>query len=50
MSEIPCGADVSKQAAFAEKLSEILSDMPEDAVVYCTDGVRPTHNSRSTYV
>ena len=48
-SEVPCEADASKQAAFAGKLSEILSDMPEDAVVYYADGVHPTHNSRSTY-
>lgn len=48
-SEVPCEADASGQAAFAEELSEILSDMPEDAVVYYADGVHPTHNSRSTY-
>lgn len=48
-SEVPCEADFLKQAAFAEELSEILSDMPEDAVVYYADGVHPTHNSRSTY-
>ena len=48
-SEVPCEADASRQAAFAGKLSEILSGMPEDAVVYYADGVHPTHNSRSTY-
>ena len=48
-SEVPCEADASKQEAFAEELSSILSDMPEDAVVYYADGVHPTHNSRSTY-
>ena len=48
--EVPCEADASRQAAFAGKLSEILSGMPEDAVVYYADGVHPTHNSRrSTY-
>ena len=48
-SEVPCEADASKQAAFVGELSEILSGMPEDAVVYYADGVHPTHNSRSTY-
>ena len=41
--------DAKGVAAFAGKLSEILSGMPEDAVVYYADGVHPTHNSRSTY-
>ncbi len=48
-SEVPCEADASKQAAFVGELTEILSGMPEDAVVYYADGVHPTHNSRSTY-
>ena len=48
-SEVPCEADASMQAAFAEELLAALSDMPEDAVVYYADGVHPTHNSRSTY-
>lgn len=48
-SEVPCEADASKQAAFVGELSEILSDMPEDAVVYYADGVHPTCNSRSTH-
>lgn len=48
-SEVPCESDASKQAAFAEELSDLFSNMPEDAVVYYGDGVHPTHNSRSTY-
>lgn len=48
-SEVPCEAEASKQEAFAKELSSLLSDMPDDAVVYYADGVHPTHNSRSTY-
>lgn len=48
-SEVPCEADASQQEAFTEELSTILSEMPEDAVIYYADGVHPTHNSRSTY-
>ena len=48
-SEVPCEADASRQEAFAEELSDLLSKMPDDAVVYYADGVHPTHNSRSTY-
>ena len=48
-SEVPCEADASRQEAFAEELSDLLSKMPDDAVVYYADGVHPTHNTRSTY-
>ena len=48
-SEVPCEADSSRQEAFAEELSDLLSKIPDDAVVYYADGVHPTHNSRSTY-
>lgn len=48
-TEVPCETDASKQEAFARELSDIITNMPEDAVVYYADGVHPTHNSRSTY-
>lgn len=35
-SEVPCEADASKQAVFAEELSTILSDMPKNTGFYRT--------------
>lgn len=48
-TEVPCEADTDKQMEFVNELAEILSTKDEKAVVYYADGVRPTHNSRSTY-
>lgn len=42
---VPLKADKSEQEAFLEQLAELLAE--EDAVVYYTDGVHPTHNTRS---
>ncbi|NJK83667.1 MAG: IS630 family transposase [Saprospiraceae bacterium] len=42
---VPCKADKSKQEAFLEQLAVLLAE--EDTVVYYTDGVHPTHNTRS---
>lgn len=48
-TEVPCEADASRRKASVSELSDILSNMPDDAVVYYADVVHPTHNSRSTY-
>ena len=42
---VPCKADKAKQEAFLERLEDLLAE--EDAVIYYTDGVHPTHNTRS---
>lgn len=42
---VPCKADKAKQEAFLEQLEELLSE--QESVVYFTDGVHPTHNTRS---
>lgn len=42
---VPCKADKVKQEAFLEQLAELLEE--EEAVIYYTDGVHPTHNTRS---
>lgn len=47
--EVPCECDAEKQEAFVKELSEILSGLDDESVVYYADGVHPTHNSRSTY-
>lgn len=47
-TEVPSETDASKQKTFARELSDIITNMPEDAVVYYADGVHPTHNTRST--
>lgn len=48
-TEVPCEADASRQEAFVRELTETLSQLDKDSVVYYADGVHPTHNSRSTY-
>lgn len=42
---VPCKADRAKQEAFLERLEGLLSQ--DESVVYFTDGVHPTHNTRS---
>lgn len=42
---VPCKADKGKQEAFLEDLDGLLEN--PDSVVYYTDGVHPTHNTRS---
>jgi len=42
---VPCKADKAKQEAFLEQLDQLL--VQENSVTYFTDGVHPTHNTRS---
>lgn len=42
---VPCKAEPSQQEAFLAKLAGLLTD--EESVIYFTDGVHPTHNTRS---
>ena len=44
---IPCEASKEKQEAFLQDLDLYLSD--QNTVTYYTDGVHPTHNTRSMY-
>lgn len=44
---VPCQANKEKQEAFLEDLKELLES--QKSVVYFTDGVHPTHNTRSLY-
>jgi len=50
-TQVPCEADQEKQQAFlSEVLPPILSDVEKgEAILYYTDGVHPTHNTRSTH-
>ena len=48
--QVPCEANKAKQEAFIEDLSEKLGKQEaENSVIYFTDGVHPSHNTRSTY-
>lgn len=51
-TQVPCEADEEAQEKFIEEtLPALLSEAEQGgAVVYYTDGVHPTHNTRSTYV
>jgi hypothetical protein len=47
--EVPCESSAQKQETFVSELSEIIVGMDKTSVIYCADGVHPTHHSRSTY-
>lgn len=48
--QVPCEANKNKQEAFIEDLSEKLAKQTaENSAIYFTDGVHPSHNTRSTY-
>jgi transposase len=51
-TQVPCEAKGDLQIAFLEEqLPKILDEAKKgEAVVYYSDGVHPTHNTRSTYV
>jgi transposase len=50
--QVPCQVDIQKQQEFIQefkKLNQRVLDNQENSVIYFTDGVHPTHNTRSTY-
>jgi len=48
--QVPCEANREKQEAFVELIEEKLAAQEaENSVIYFTDGVHPSHNTRSTY-
>lgn len=51
-TQVPCEANKEEQESFlSQELQQILSEARKgEAEVYYTDGVHPTHNTRSTYV
>lgn len=42
---VPCKADKAKQEAFLVQLEQLLTE--QESAIYFTDGVHPTHNTRS---
>ncbi len=47
--QVPCEANLEKQAEFVSDFEKLLADLPEKAAVFFTDAVHPQHNTRSTY-
>jgi transposase len=47
--QVPCEANLAKQAEFVCNFEKLLTDLPEHVAVFFTDAVHPQHNTRSTY-
>lgn len=42
---IPANSNPEDQRECAERIKELIDNLPSDTVVYCLDGVHPTHNT-----
>jgi transposase len=47
--QVPCEADLEKQADFVAKFEDLLDNLSPQEAVFFVDTVHPQHNTRSTY-